>query len=148
MTLTASSPPTLDQLNTMIGELRQTLPFLYVDKVCAVSDDLTEILGAVTFAHPERYLPPSRNPLLIEALAQLSSLLLRNFTNSRAGGVLASVEDARWLGTLDPHTPAELSVRIHKISFPLFSLTGTVRQNGEILSIVDFTTRSNAGDPQ
>jgi hypothetical protein len=143
-----SAPPTIAHLNAMIGELRQTWPFLYVDEVCGISDDLCEIMGAVTFAHPDRYLPQSRNPLMIEALAQLSSLLLRNFTNSRAGGVLASVEEAKWLGVLDPHAPAELTVRVHNISFPHFSLTGKVRQNGETLTVVDFVTRSNSGDIQ
>ncbi len=148
MTLTVSTPPSVAQLNAMIGDLRQTWPFLYVDEVCAVSDDMSEIVGAVTFAHPDRYLPPSRRPLMIEALAQLSSLLLRNFTNSRAGGVLASVEDAKWEGALNSHERAELTVRVHDISFPLFSLTGTVRQNGETLTVVNFVTRSNAGDSQ
>ena len=148
MNLVISAPPTIANLNAMIGELRQTWPFLYVDEVCGISEDLCEIVGSVTFAHPDRYLPPSRNPLMIEALAQLSSLLLRNFTNSRTGGVLASVEEAKWISALNPHAPAELTVRVHNISFPLFSLTGTVCQNCETLTDVEFVTRSNSGDTQ
>lgn len=142
--LTAPSDPAV--WPALVAGLRQTPPFRYVDAITGFSPDGLALGGTVRLADAGRYTPGQPEMLMIEALAQLSGVLLQTRLKSSAGGVLAAIETARWHGAADPQAEAALSVRIVQETFPIFTLAGEVRQHGALIVSAEFSTRSNAGD--
>lgn len=140
--------PNLDALTALIGDLRQTWPFRYLDRITAFDGDARSMSGTVLLGHPDRYIPDAAEPVMVEALAQLSGLLVRVLTGNRLGGVLAMVERAQWDGAADLALPVDLSVTVIDEAFPIYTMHGEVRQNGRLLLSTQFSTRSNAGDAQ
>jgi hypothetical protein len=142
--LTAAADPSV--WPALVAGLRQTPPFRYVDALTGFGADGLSLGGTVRLAGPGRYSPGQPEMLLVEALAQLSGVLLQTRLQSRLGGVLAAIETARWHAAPDPQAEAALAVRVIQESFPIFTLAGTVHQRGALILSAEFSTRSNAGD--
>lgn len=131
-----------------IDALRQRPPFRYLDRVFNPPFETDGVFGWV-------HLEESRDRLydwslhgsfLLEALAQLSSVMIRRQTGSTRGGVLSAIERA----TFDPHPPQRagilLHVRLKAGESPHFSIEGTARQAGTVLCSCLLSTRINTGD--
>lgn len=146
MTAVNTSAPSMTTLTQMIGDLRQTWPFRYLDQITSIGHDLRSMKGELCLAHPDRYIPETTEPILLEALAQLSGLMVRVYSGHKVGGVLAMVEHASWHGAPELSRPVELSVTLIGEAFPIFTMRGEVSQDGQLLCTSQFSTRSNAGD--
>jgi 3-hydroxymyristoyl/3-hydroxydecanoyl-(acyl carrier protein) dehydratase len=117
-----------------VAELRQKTPFVYVDTVSQEADSLS-LGGTVTFdASRGRFFDPESVPgiFALEALAQLSGILLLRLTGSSRGGLLVGLDDVE-LGELRP-APAEvhLYVRVVGLSSRLSRLLGTAHIDGRL----------------
>lgn len=142
----APPPPLPTNPDSLISLLRQKPPFLYVDKITELKSDYSGVSGEVTFAQENRYVTePYPDVLMLEAMAQLSSILLRFRTGSSLGGVLVAIESVEFSAPLDPHIPARIEIEIRQANFPVFTLHGSVSQHGCLLCQTTFSTKSNAG---
>lgn len=130
----------------LISSLRQKSPFLYVDSITNCDLEGSRISGEVIFAQKNRYLPEVfPDVLMLEAMAQLSSVLLRLYTRSLLGGVLVAIDNAKFLASLKPDFPVQIEVDVLKKDLPIFGLEGRVLQHGVLLCQAGFTTKSNLG---
>lgn len=135
-----------ENYDSLISSLRQKAPFLYVDSITGCNPEMTSISGEVTFAQKNRYLPELfPDVLMLEAMAQLSSVLLRFYTGSTLGGVLVAIDNAKFLAPLKSDFPVQIKVDVLKQDLPIFGLKGTVSQHGKLLCQAGFTTKSNLG---
>lgn len=117
-----------------VEALRQKAPFLYVDEVIEQVDSLS-LRGTVKFdVTLGRFFDPERVPgiFALEALAQLSGILLLQANGSSVGGFLVGLDDVE-LGELRP-TPTEvhLHVCVLALSGRMSRLTGTAHIDGRL----------------
>lgn len=117
-----------------VTDLRQKAPFVYVDTVSQQADFLS-LRGTVRFDdNSGRFFDPESVPgiFALEALAQLSGILLLRVKGSSTGGFLVGLDDVE-LGELHP-TPTEvkLHVRVVGLSGSLSRLTGTAHIDGRL----------------
>jgi|GEM_PF-5274271 len=115
-----------------VGELRQKRPFVYVDRVWQ-EDDALSLKGVVTFdTSRERFFDPESVPgiFALEALAQLSGILLLRLTGYPRGGLLVGLDDVE-LGELR-RAPADVHLYVHVVglSSRLSRLRGTAHIDG------------------
>jgi 3-hydroxymyristoyl/3-hydroxydecanoyl-(acyl carrier protein) dehydratase len=117
-----------------VSELRQRTPFIYIDTVRQGADFLS-LGGTVTFdVSRERFFDPESVPgvFALEALAQLSGILLLRLTGSSRGGLLVGLDDVK-LGECRP-APAELNLKVQLVGFSnrLSRLAGTAYIDGRL----------------
>lgn len=117
-----------------VEALRQKAPFVYVDKVLQQADSLS-LRGTVTFdATSGRFFDPENVPgtFALEALAQLSGILLLRVTGSSVGGFLVGLDDVE-LGELRP-APSELHLHVWVagLNGRLSRLIGTAHIDGRL----------------
>jgi 3-hydroxymyristoyl/3-hydroxydecanoyl-(acyl carrier protein) dehydratase len=110
------------------------MPFVYVDTICQDSDFLS-LKGTVTFdASGARFFDPESVPgiFALEALAQLSGILLLRVTGSSRGGLLVGLDDVE-LGELHS-APAKVNlyVRVLGLNNRLSHLKGTAHIDGRL----------------
>jgi 3-hydroxymyristoyl/3-hydroxydecanoyl-(acyl carrier protein) dehydratase len=108
-------------------DLRQKRPFVYVDTVCQVKDSLS-LEGTVTFdACGTRFFDPENVPgiFALEALAQLSGILLIRVTGRSRGGFLVGLDGVELGEFRSAPAKVNLCVQILRLNSRLSSLIGT-----------------------
>ena len=117
-----------------VTDLRQKMPFVYVDTVCKDSD-LLSLKGTVTFdASGRRFFDPERVPgiFALEALAQLSGILLHRMTGSTRGGLLVGLDEVEMGELRSAPAKVNLYVRVLGLSSRLSRLKGTAHIDGRL----------------
>jgi 3-hydroxymyristoyl/3-hydroxydecanoyl-(acyl carrier protein) dehydratase len=141
------------ELLGMPATLLQAPPFRFVDLVTSLDLDAARISGAVSMEVRDDFYFSNFlfGPLVIEALAQMSSLLLarlldtRSGRNTRGGGILASIERARFAPPPE-NARLELVVTLTASNPPYFQLEGVARQDGSFACEALFSVRSSLGE--
>jgi 3-hydroxymyristoyl/3-hydroxydecanoyl-(acyl carrier protein) dehydratase len=127
--------------------LLQTSPFRFVDAVTDLDLEEACITGTVAMeSSSDRFYSTALfAPLLIEAFAQMSSLLLARVLKTRGGGLIASIERAVFAS---PPGAGEISlaVNLETASAPHFTLKGIARHGGERICEAHFAVRSRTGN--
>jgi len=132
-----------------IDMLQHRPPFLFVDTVVPKTDNSLSISGSIS-SSPEsglfhdRFLGPA---LVIEALAQLSGVLISRMTGLRNGGVLAAIPSATILQHRLNSTWIEIRSRLVESHFPMFTLHASALQEGEEFCTCEFVVRVNGQLP-
>lgn len=117
-----------------VTDLRQKSPFLYIDTVCQERSSLS-LKGTVTFdASGARFFDPESVPgiFAIEALAQLSGILLLRMTGVSRGGLLVGLDDVEMGEFRSAPAEVNLCVRVLRLSTHLSRLRGTAHINGRV----------------
>lgn len=130
-----------------VSSLNQTPPFRYVDGVLSEPSKTDCILGWVNFESADNrlYAPTLYGSFLLEALAQLSSVLLRRHTGMRRGGVLTGIERAEFSHEPPSRGSVLLMARVERSTFPHFTLICRARQGSRVLCSCTLNTRINDG---
>jgi 3-hydroxymyristoyl/3-hydroxydecanoyl-(acyl carrier protein) dehydratase len=135
------------ELLGMPATLWQTPPYRFVDLVTSLDLDAARISGEVSMEVRDDFYFSNLlfGPLVIEALAQMSSLLLARLLDTRGGGYLASIERARFAPPPE-NARLELVVTLTASNSPYFQLEGVARQNGSFVCEALFSVRSSLGE--
>lgn len=133
-----------------VAALKQAPPFRYVDDIFEGSPNAKTLAGWVELKASEaRYFDPAlSNVLLIEALAQLSGIIIRRETGLSFGGLLIGVETAAFAPYQPKRSGILLHVEIVEANLPLFRMSAGAYQNGETLCRCTLSTRVNLGEVQ
>ena len=138
--------PKSDTMDSSEITVRQAPPFRYLDGIGEWDEALSEMTGWVYLQPSERrlYSASASSVLLIEALAQLSGVLLRKRTGggNNAGGVLSTIDKAQFTATQLSQSGIFLRTRITRDAFPYFVLEGTAKQDGRLLAACVLSVRS------
>jgi hypothetical protein len=129
--------------------VRQRPPFRYLDGFGEWDESFTEMTGWVYLQPSEQrlYAASASSVLLIEALAQLSGVLLWMRTGAggnTGGGVLSTIDEAQFGTAQLSHSGIFLKTRIKRDAFPYFVLEGTAKQDGRLLAACVLSVRSMA----
>ena len=128
-----------------IDVLQHRPPFLFVDAVSPPDEDTQAISGSVSLSpNSSSLFDPCLVPMLVlEALMQLSGVLLHRVTGLPNGGVVAAIQGATFRSHRPSSEPIVMKSEIVDVRFPMFTLTALAMQNDEEFCTCRFVARIN-----
>ena len=113
--------------------LPHRVPFLFVDRVISVEEDVMRLLRGVTrndaLLRGHATLPPT---LIVEALAQAAGVLIASREPGVTAGSLTAVDDFVFRGTVRSGDRLVLEVKLRRVRGPFFVVRGRALVDGEV----------------
>lgn len=134
------------RLEELVDALTQKPPFRYLDRAFEIPGSPGTLGGIAAFdGRADRYQPSDGLPFpfVVECLAQLSSVFLRNMNERASGGLLVSIDSGREYSFA--RLPASICLRIslRQMMPPFFIFDGAAECDGRIIGEATITVRAN-----